>query len=243
MKGPPLAYNKDMQEDKEAIFDAVDTLELCLRTITPMLDTMKALPEMRRAAAKGFINATDCADYLTKRACLPGCPTSLPAAWWPTASPRTRPWREADPGAVPAVQPLFALDIYEAIDLVHCCEDRQSYGGPAPPVSSSRSSRHWSSWPTGRRPTHSVPGIHRRFLRHHRPAHRRPAGRPGRDPAAYPAGKPAQGADRPGRRHQQRATWRSSRLPDAASRGDPVSLLRPDVKVLDTSTAFRTAPG
>ena len=55
-KGIPLAYNKDMQEDKEAIFDAVDTLELCLKTVTPMLDTMKTLPaNMRRAAAKGFI--------------------------------------------------------------------------------------------------------------------------------------------------------------------------------------------
>ena len=68
MKGLPLAYNKDMQEDKEAIFDAVDTLALCLRTVTPMLATMRALPEnMRAAAAKGFINATDCADYLTKK--------------------------------------------------------------------------------------------------------------------------------------------------------------------------------
>ena len=55
MKGIPLAYNKDMQEDKEAIFDAVDTLELCLKTVTPMLDTMKTLPaNMRRAAAKGL---------------------------------------------------------------------------------------------------------------------------------------------------------------------------------------------
>ena len=63
MKGLPLAYDKDMQEDKEAIFDAVDTLALCLRTITPMLATMTPLPEnMRRAAAKGFINASDCAD-------------------------------------------------------------------------------------------------------------------------------------------------------------------------------------
>ncbi len=68
MKGIPLAYDKDMQEDKEAVFDAVDTLELCLKTITPMLATMTPLPaNMRRAAAKGFINATDCADYLTKK--------------------------------------------------------------------------------------------------------------------------------------------------------------------------------
>ena len=64
LKGLPLAYNKDMQEDKEAIFDAVDTLRMCLTAFIPMVDTMKVLPEnMRNAAARGFINATDCADY------------------------------------------------------------------------------------------------------------------------------------------------------------------------------------
>ncbi len=65
MKGLPLAYNKDMQEDKDAIFDAFDTVKLCLTAFIPMIDTMTVLPEnMRRAAAGGFINATDCADYL-----------------------------------------------------------------------------------------------------------------------------------------------------------------------------------
>ncbi|MBR1724491.1 MAG: argininosuccinate lyase, partial [Ruminococcus sp.] len=68
MKGIPHAYNKDMQEDKEAIFDAVDTVKLCLKTFIPMLATMRVLPEnMRAAAARGFINATDCADYLVKK--------------------------------------------------------------------------------------------------------------------------------------------------------------------------------
>jgi len=68
MKGLPLAYNKDMQEDKDAIFDAVDTVKICLTAFIPMIDTMKALPEnMRRAAAGGFINATDCADYLVSK--------------------------------------------------------------------------------------------------------------------------------------------------------------------------------
>ena len=68
MKGLPLAYNKDMQEDKEAIFDAFDTVLACLGAAVPMLETMRALPEnMRRAAAEGFINATDCADYLAAR--------------------------------------------------------------------------------------------------------------------------------------------------------------------------------
>ena len=68
MKGTPLAYNKDMQEDKEAIFDAVDTVKLCLETFIPMIATMTVRKDnMRAAAAKGFINATDCADYLVKK--------------------------------------------------------------------------------------------------------------------------------------------------------------------------------
>ena len=68
LKGLPLAYNKDMQEDKEAIFDAVDTVKKCLEVFTPMLTTLKVLPDnMYAAAGKGFINATDLADYLTKK--------------------------------------------------------------------------------------------------------------------------------------------------------------------------------
>ena len=68
MKGLPLAYNKDMQEDKDAIFDAFDTVKICLITLEPMIATMKAIPEnMRKAAAGGFINATDCADYLVSK--------------------------------------------------------------------------------------------------------------------------------------------------------------------------------
>jgi len=68
LKGLPLAYNKDMQEDKEAIFDAVDTVKMCLSVMTPMLDTMEILRDnMKNAAARGFINATDLADYLTKK--------------------------------------------------------------------------------------------------------------------------------------------------------------------------------
>ena len=68
MKGLPLAYNKDMQEDKDAIFDAFDTVKICVDTLIPMIATMKAIPEnMRKAAAGGFINATDCADYLVSK--------------------------------------------------------------------------------------------------------------------------------------------------------------------------------
>ena len=68
LKGIPLAYNKDMQEDKEAIFDSVETVQKCLQVFIPMIETMRAIPENMYAASKrGFINATDLADYLTKK--------------------------------------------------------------------------------------------------------------------------------------------------------------------------------
>ena len=133
MKGLPLAYNKDMQEDKEAIFDAVDTLDLCLTTLAPLIDTMKVLPEnLLAAASKGFINATDCADYLTKKGmpfrdaykltgqlvamCIKGGLTldTLPLAQYK------------------AMSGLFEEDVYAAIDLGACCALRRSFGGPAP---------------------------------------------------------------------------------------------------------------
>ena len=130
MKGIPLAYNKDMQEDKEAIFDAVDTLEL--KTVTPMLDTMKTLPaNMRRAAAKGFINATDCADYLTKKGMpfrdaykLTGCMVSDCIA-------KDKTLEELTLDEFKGYSALFENDIYDAIDLIKCCEGRTSYGGPS----------------------------------------------------------------------------------------------------------------
>ena len=68
LKGIPLAYNKDMQEDKESVFDAVDTVKICLGVFTPMIETMTVLCDnMYKAAQKGFINATDLADYLVKK--------------------------------------------------------------------------------------------------------------------------------------------------------------------------------
>ncbi len=79
MKALPLAYNKDMQEDKEQVFDAVDTVNNCLPVFTAMVQTMKVHPEnMRKAAAQGFINATDCADYLVKK----GMPFRMPIPSW-----------------------------------------------------------------------------------------------------------------------------------------------------------------
>ena len=132
MKGLPLAYNKDMQEDKEAVFDAVDTVKLCLKTFTPMLHTMTVLKEnMRAAAAKGFINATDCADYLTKKGMpfrdaykLTGCMVSDCIA-------KDKTLEELTLDEFKGYSALFENDIYDAIDLVHCCEGRTSYGGPS----------------------------------------------------------------------------------------------------------------
>ncbi|MDY5783470.1 MAG: argininosuccinate lyase [Gemmiger sp.] len=131
MKGIPLAYDKDMQEDKEAVFDAVDTLSLCLKTITPMLATMTPLPDnMRRAAAKGFINATDCADYLTKKG-MPfrdayKCTGTMVGACIDAG----KTLEELTLEEFRSYSPLFDEDIYEAIDLTRCCEGRTSYGGP-----------------------------------------------------------------------------------------------------------------
>ncbi|MEY8387203.1 argininosuccinate lyase [Oscillospiraceae bacterium 38-13] len=132
MKGLPLAYNKDMQEDKEPVFDALDTVELCLPVFTGMLDTMKVLPEnMRRAAGRGFINATDCADYLTKK--------GMPFRDAYTASGRLvaacaaqgKTLEELTLEELRAVSPLFGEDVYEALKLENCMGLRASFGGPA----------------------------------------------------------------------------------------------------------------
>ena len=133
MKGLPLAYNKDMQEDKEAIFDAIDTVKLCLGTFTPMLETMRVNKEnMRAAAAKGFINATDCADYLVKK----GLP--FRDAYKITG---TLVARCIELGTTLEALPLdeykklcdtFDTDVYDAINLDTCVNMRKAQGGPSP---------------------------------------------------------------------------------------------------------------
>ena len=133
MKGIPLAYNKDMQEDKEAIFDAVDTVKLCLKTVIPMLATMRVIPEnMRAAAAKGFINATDCADYLVKkgmpfRDAYKATGTLVHVCIEKGVTLETLPIEEYK-----AVCDTFDNDVYDAISLDTCVMQRKSEGGPAP---------------------------------------------------------------------------------------------------------------
>ena len=130
LKGLPLAYNKDMQEDKESIFDAFDTVKHCLAVFTPMLATMKTCKDnMRRAAQEGFINATDLADYLTRK----GMP--FRAAYKLTGTLVADCIREGTVLEVlpleryQALSPLFEADIYENIDLNVCAERRTSEGG------------------------------------------------------------------------------------------------------------------
>ena len=133
LKGLPLAYNKDMQEDKEAIFDALDTVGMCLTAFIPMVDTMRVLPDnMRRAAAGGFINATDCADYLVGKG-LPfrdaykATGTLVALCIDRGLTLETLPLADYQ-----AVCPLFGEDVFEAIALERCAAMRRVYGGPAP---------------------------------------------------------------------------------------------------------------
>lgn len=133
MKGLPLAYNKDMQEDKEPVFDAIDTVELCIPVFSAMLETMTVLPKnMRKAASGGFINATDCADYLTKK----GVPFRDA---YKTVGRLVNQCIKADETLetmtmrdFAAISNKFSDDVYDALDLRTCVAERKVVGGPAP---------------------------------------------------------------------------------------------------------------
>ncbi len=133
MKGIPLAYNKDMQEDKEAIFDAVDTVEKCLSAFTPMLDTMKVnAANMRKAASFGFINATDCADWLVGeglpfRDAYKATGELVARCIELNTSLEDLPLEEYK-----KVCDKFNDEVFKAIDLEKCVNGRTVYGGPAP---------------------------------------------------------------------------------------------------------------
>lgn len=133
MKGTPLAYNKDMQEDKPAIFDAVDTVKLCLRTFIPMLDTMRVLPEnMRNAAAKGFINATDCADYLVKKGLAFRDAYKITGTLVAKCIEKGLTLETLPLSEYKALCETFDNDVYDAINLETCVMQRKADGGPAP---------------------------------------------------------------------------------------------------------------
>ena len=132
MKGLPLAYNKDMQEDKECVFDAIDTVELCVPVFAAMLDTLTVLPRnMRSAASGGFINATDCADYLVKKGMpfreaymIVGRLVNMCIKSGETLD--TLPLKDFR-----SISNLFDADVYQALELKTCVNGRTVYGGPA----------------------------------------------------------------------------------------------------------------
>ncbi len=132
MKGLPLAYNKDMQEDKEAIFDAIDTVAQCLDVFTPMFKTMTIKKDkMRTAAAGGFINATDAADYLVKKG-MPFRDAYMIVGKLVTyciTSGKTLDTLTLDD--YHTISPVFEDDVYEALDLAVCVDGRKVPGGPA----------------------------------------------------------------------------------------------------------------
>ena len=132
MKGLPLAYNKDMQEDKEPVFDAIDTVEMCVPVFTAMLDTMTVRTDnMRKAAGKGFINATDCADYLTKKGMPFRDAYTVTGHLVAACTAQGKTLEELSLDELKAVSELFDQDVYEAIKLENCMALRASYGGPA----------------------------------------------------------------------------------------------------------------
>ena len=133
MKGLPLAYNKDMQEDKEAIFGALDTVSLCLELAAPMLQTaVFDKQKLRAAAAKGFINATDCADYLVTKGMPFRDAYKISGALVNRCIELDTTLESLPLAEYQAFSPLFGEDVYAAIDLVGCVRRRGSYGGPAP---------------------------------------------------------------------------------------------------------------
>ncbi len=130
LKGLPLAYNKDMQEDKEAVFDGVDTVKKCLCVFAPMIATMKALPEnMKKAAQTGFINATDVADYLVGKG-MPFRAAYKISGQLVAECIEKQTVLEALPlDAYRAYSELFGPDLYAFINIEACAEKRNSAGG------------------------------------------------------------------------------------------------------------------
>lgn len=133
MKGIPLAYNKDMQEDKEAIFDSIDTAKICINTLIPMIETMKVLKEnMRKAASKGFINATDCADYLVKKGIPFRGAYKITGEIVAYCIDNNKVLEDMTVEEYKKFDDNFEKNIYEAISLENCIVNRNVKGGPAP---------------------------------------------------------------------------------------------------------------
>ena len=133
MKGLPLAYNKDMQEDKEAAFDCIDTVKQCAEIFTPMFKSMTVRKEnLRKAAAKGFINATDCADYLVGKGLPFRDAYKITGRAVALCEQKNCDLETLSLEDYKTLSPLFEDDVYAAINIEHCLAARKADGGPAP---------------------------------------------------------------------------------------------------------------
>ena len=130
LKGLPLAYNKDMQEDKESVFDACDTVIMCLKVFTGMIETLRAnTANMKRAAQKGFINATDLADYLVKKGLPFRSAYKISGTLVALCIEKNTVLEELPLEVYKQHSELFEEDLYNEIDLMTCLEKRVSEGG------------------------------------------------------------------------------------------------------------------
>ncbi len=132
LKGLPLAYNKDMQEDKEAVFDCIDTVKQCVSIFAPMLETMTVIEKnMLDAAAKGFINATDVADYLTKKGTPFRTAYKISGTLVAYCIDKGTVLENLTLDEFRSFSDVFEDDIYDAINLENCTFRRNSEGGTA----------------------------------------------------------------------------------------------------------------
>ena len=130
LKGLPLAYNKDMQEDKEGVFDACDTVKMCLKVFTPMIDTMTALEEnMKKAAGGGFINATDLADYLVKKGMPFRTAYKISGRLVALCMGKKTVLEDLPLEEYRRFSELFDEGLYDAVNLENCVKRRISEGG------------------------------------------------------------------------------------------------------------------
>ncbi|MBQ9161788.1 MAG: argininosuccinate lyase [Clostridia bacterium] len=133
MKGIPLAYNKDMQEDKEAIFDSIDNAKMCLELFADMLRTLTVKRDkLRNAASSGFINATDCADYMVKKGLPFRTAYKIVGKLVAYCIENGKTLETLTLDEYKSMSEVFEADVYDAIDLDVCVRGRSCYGGPAP---------------------------------------------------------------------------------------------------------------
>lgn len=132
MKGLPLAYNKDMQEDKEAIFDCIDTVKMCLPVFTSMLSTMAVKNEnLYKAAKGGFTNATDAADYLVKRGVAFRDAHSIVGKLVAYCLSQNKDLEDLSLDEFKSISAIFDNSIYDAIKVEKCVQARSIEGGPS----------------------------------------------------------------------------------------------------------------